>query len=332
MSGAQNPLAPLRWTRLGRVFDPEACRVPGWRSTFAQSPAAVVFDSHVRVFFCSRVADADGMSRSSIMRLDLDRADLRRVLAVHPEPVLPLGGRGCFDEFGANPVSAVLHGGELRLYYAGWTRCESVPFQAAIGVAVSRDGGESFSRLGPGPVLANDPDDAYVIGSPRVRRFGGRWHLWYSSGRKWVRTGGRPEPVYKLRMAVSEDGLEWERCGRDLLPSVLEEDECQASGEVFELGGRYHMLFSHRCNLDFRAAGRGYRLGYASSTDLLNWRREDEKAGLLAAEAGWDSESVSYPNIFSVDGRWYMLYQGNGIGQAGFGLAQLDEPQAGGPL
>ena len=60
------------------------------------------------------------------------------MLALAEQPILPLGGLGCFDEFGTYPVSVMADGKLdcMRAYYAGWTRCESVPFDTAIGMAL----------------------------------------------------------------------------------------------------------------------------------------------------------------------------------------------------
>ena len=44
---------------------------------------------------------------------------------------------------------------------------------------------------------------------------------------------------------------------------------------------------------------------------------------MTRSASGWDSEMVNYPNVFTVDGEVYMLYQGNGMGRTGFGLARL---------
>jgi hypothetical protein len=113
----------------------------------------------------------------------------------------------------------------------------------------------------------------------------------------------------------------------DLIEDVLEENECQASADVFFYKGKYHMFFSYRYNLNFREIGRGYKIGYASSNDLINWKRDDKKAGMEISESGWDSESVSYPYIFELNNNLYMLHQGNEIGRFGFGLAQLETYQ-----
>ena len=126
-------------------------------------------------------------------------------------------------------------------------------------------------------------------------------------------------------MAISEDGIHWQKVGRDLLPDSLETNECQACPDVFFKNGLYHMFYSYRYHFGFKSPGRGYRIGYAYSKDLLNWTRCDEKAGLDASVRGWDSESASYPHLFELDDSIYMLYQGNHIGKSGFGLARLED-------
>ena len=83
------------------------------------------------------------------------------------------------------------------------------------------------------------------------------------------------------------------------------------------------MFFCFRKSLNFRGKEGGYRIGYASSTDLINWARDDSKAGIDISETGWDSEMVAYPHVFELDGEIYMLYLGNHVGREGFGLAKL---------
>ncbi len=317
----------FKWKKLGRILDPESSKSYDWIEEFAQAPSMIVEHDLLRVFFCSRAKpDASGQYVSRLGYADLDPSDLTKVVKISARPVLPLGKIGEFDEFGTYPVSVIKSGDELWAYYAGWTRCESVPFNAAIGLAKSQNMGVYFEKYGSGPVLGYSPDEPFVLGSPKIRFFDGKWYLWYSAGKKWVGDStSRPEPVYKIRMASSTDGVNWEKQGKDIIESVLEENECQASPDVFFHNGQFHMFFSYRFNLSFKAEYRGYRLGYAKSPDLLNWEREDTAAGLKVSNSGWDSNDISYPNIFSLNDQIYMLYQGNGIGRAGFGLAQLED-------
>jgi predicted GH43/DUF377 family glycosyl hydrolase len=93
---------------------------------------------------------------------------------------------------------------------------------------------------------------------------------------------------------------------------------------VFYANGKYHMFFCYRYSSHYRGKQNGYRIGYASSTDLLEWTRDDEKAGITVSEEGWDSEMVSYPHVFEVDGKIYMAYLGDQVGRFGFGLAELE--------
>ena len=64
-----------------------------------------------------------------------------------------------------------------------------------------------------------------------------------------------------------------------------------------------------------------YRIGYAESGDGVEWTRADEIGGLGPAGTDWESEAVSYPWVLRHDGRLHLLYNGNGFGRDGFGLA-----------
>lgn len=317
------------WEKLGNLFDPAAPRPEWWMQEFAQSPSVVIRDDRVRVYFCSRPNRDAGNYVSYLSYFDLDRTDLRRVVAVAQAPPLALGDLGTFDEFGTNPISVIEDGeGALRVYYAGWTRCESVPVNGAIGVAVSHDQGETFERIGPGPVSGYSPDEPFMMGSPRIRRFGGQWRLFYVAGKRWIRVGDTPEPIYKIRMASSDDGIAWRKHGADLIGDRLGDDECQACPDVIFRDGLFHMFFSYRSPENYRAGAGGYRMGYATSADMSQWTRRDDVVGLEPSKAGWDSQMVSYPHVFALDDQVYMLYQGNEMGRTGIGLARLDNPSA----
>lgn len=319
----------FRWKKLGRIFNPLDVKDRCWLKEFAQAPATLVFENFVRVYFsCRPSPDKNGQYVSYSAYVDLDRRDLRRILRVANQPILNLGALGTFDEFGVYPVSVIPDGNRILCFYGGWTRCESIPFTVAIGIAESLDGGESFTRLGPGPLLASNLLDPYVVSGPKVRKFDDRWHLWYVAGTKWHEIDGRIEAVYKIRMAQSDDGMTWLRTGKNLLPDRLGNDECQASPDVFLHAGKYHMFFCYKYGDDFRNNNRGYRIGYASSPDLVDWERDDERAGIGVSSEGWDDQSIGYPHVFQLDGETYMLYIGNQFGRYGFGLAILESYQA----
>jgi len=315
----------FRWEKLGKIFTPQDVENRKWLKEFAQAPATLIFEDFVRIYFsCRPPADNDGKYVSYSAYVDLDRSNLFKIRDVSEQPILSLGGLGEFDEFGTYPVSVIRNQEEVRAYYAGWTRCESVPFNVAIGMATSQDQGKTFTKLGNGPVITYSPDEPFVISGPKIRRFNETWYLWYIAGRKWKKVDGRAEPVYKIRMATSSNGINWKKINEDLIPSRIEEDEAQASPDVFYSNGKYHMFFCYRYSSHFRGKENGYRIGYASSTNLIDWHRDDSKAGIDVADEGWDSEMISYPHVFEIDGKIYMAYLGDQVGRYGFGLARLD--------
>lgn len=314
------------WKKLGRIFDPTTIRDRPWLQEFAQAPATLIYDEFVRVYFsCRPKRDCNGQYVSYTGYVDLDRTNLHRVLRISDNPIMPLGNLGTFDEFGIYPTSVIRSGGGVLAYYGGWTRCESVPYNVAIGLAKSSDGGSTFTKVGSGPVLSYSVDEPMTVSGPKIRIFDNLWYLWYVAGNKWKRSNGRPESIFKIRMATSTDGLSWTKKNSDIISNVLEEDECQASPDVFFFAGMYHMYFSYKYSSNFRNTDRGYRIGYASSHDLINWVRDDSKAGIGLSPSGhWDGQSMAYPHVFELDGRLYMLYLGNEVGRFGFGAAVLD--------
>ncbi len=315
----------FHWKKLGKIFTPQKVEGRPWLSEFAQAPATLVMSDAVRVYFsCRPPADENGQYVSYSAYVDLDRKDIFTVRNIAKHPILELGNLGDFDEFGTYPVSVIRDGDVVRAYYAGWTRCESVPFNVAIGSAISLDGGNTFQKLGNGPTIGFTPDEPFVLSGPKIRRFNDQWYLFYIAGRKWKIVDGRAEPVYKIRMATSNDGLNWKKHHQDLIESRIETDEAQASPDVFHANGKYHMFFCYRFSSNYRNKQRGYRIGYASSFDLVNWVREDSKVGIDVSEQGWDAEMISYPHVFELDGSIYMAYLGDQVGRYGFGLAVLD--------
>lgn len=317
------------WKKLGRVFNPAEVTGPEWIKEFAQAPATLEFDTFIRVYFSCRPApDKNGQYVSYSAFIDLDKNDLFKIISISKQPILKLGNLGTFDEFGTYPVSVIRNESELRVYYGGWTRCESVPFNVAIGMAISHDDGKTFDNLNNGPVLSYSIDEPFILSGPKIRHFNNQWYLWYIAGKRWILDHEKPEPVYTIRMATSTDGINWVKHNKELIEQRVEENEAQASPDVFFYKDKYHMFFCYRHSIDYRNKKNGYRIGYASSDDLINWERDDAKAGIDISEEGWDSEMISYPHIFELDNNVYMLYLGNQVGRHGFGLAKMESYQS----
>lgn len=317
----------MKWLKHGKIFDPTEHQLPNGCKQFAQSPQALVFDDFVRIYFSTRAIDKNGKFLSHIAFVDMSK-NWRDVIRVSEQTVIPLGELGCFDEHGIFPMNVTRHGDLVYGYTCGWNRRVSVSVDTAIGLAISRDNGLTFHRIGPGPVLAASLHEPYLVGDGFVMIIDGVFHMWYIFGTGWKKCAAdaAPDRTYKIGHATSTDGVNWiKEEARQIVADRLGPDESQALPTVVKIGCRYHMFFCYRESFDFRhAKGRGYRIGHAWSDDLSSWTRDDEAPLLFGAPGEWDSDMQCYPHAFECDGKVYLLFNGNEFGRYGFGLAELE--------
>jgi hypothetical protein len=284
----------MKWIKKGIIFNPSEYRAGNEFMQYAQSPQTLVFDDFVRIYFSTRKNDEGEYFLSHVAFIDIDKK---------------------FEKIFA--------------YTCGWSRRVSVPVETSTGFAVSDDDGLTFKKVGTGPVLSSSLNEPMLVGDSFVKKYDGLFHMWYIFGKKWLLPHDN-EPaarVYKIAHATSEDGITWTKEeGKQIIADSINENECQALPSVIKIADTYHMYFCYRHATDFRKnTARGYRIGYAHSSDLLNWIRDDTKAGISVSETGWDSEMMCYPHIFECDGKVYLLYNGNEFGKHGFGIAVLDD-------
>jgi predicted GH43/DUF377 family glycosyl hydrolase len=311
----------FKWTKKGQIFSPKK-NFP-WMFSHAQCPFPLEFDNFIRVYFATREDYKGGMCRAYGGFVDLDKSTFK-VINISSQPLMGLGGIGEFDEFGSMPISVVRHKGEYYLYYVGWTRHFSVPYDWEIGFAKSVDG-ERFEKVGKGPLLGPALNEPYLNSTPVVYKFDDdNWHMFYHTGVRWIKEGDKLESQYVIKHATSNNGLDWNRNDVQVIPFKVE-NECQTTPAIMKLGDRYHMFFCYRYGLDFRAEkDKSYRIGYAYSDDLFTWIRDDSKAGIDVSETGWDSQMIEYPHVLEINGKHIMFYCGNHFGKEGFGYAELE--------
>jgi sucrose-6-phosphate hydrolase SacC (GH32 family) len=315
----------MKWQKLGQIFEFDSSPFAGRYESHAQSPQALVLDDRVRIYFSTRTIDAPGKFLSHVQYVDYD-LDLKKIISHSDHEVIPLGKLGCFDEHGIFPLSPVKVDDKVYAYTNGISRRVSVAVETGIGFATSSDDGKTFQKLGDGPLLSATTYEPFLVGDAFVRFFGDKFHMFYLFGKKWSEeTKEHPsERVYKIGHAISDDGVDWQKTGKPVVADKLDENECQALPTVIRIGERYHMYFCYRPMIGFRSGkGKGYRLGYAYSDDLITWTRDDDSAGIDLSDDGWDSDMQCYPNIFECQNSIYLLYNGNNFGRSGFGIAKL---------
>jgi len=300
------------WTKRGLVFDTLRQGVGGWMRHSALTPTPWRKDHDtIRVYASFR--DGEGMGR--IGYVDLRASDPGHVLGVSDMPVLDVGRGGCFDDNGMILGDLVDAPGGMHLFYVGFQRVARAKFLAFTGLALSTDGGESFTRAQETPVLDRAPGRSTIAAIHSAMYEGGRWRLWYAAGDDWETIGGEAYPRYHIRyMETDAPGQPPTRDEPCLLPHGSEYRIGRP--RVYRRGDGYIMYFTRG---DTQG---GYFPGCAISADGIHWDRHDELFGLALSEHGWDSRTICYPALLEQDDRTLMFYNGNDMGVDGFGLAE----------
>ena len=302
---------PQKWKKQKLLFEPRQNRP--WLASHAALPIADLEQSGLcRIYFTGR----DERNRSQIGFLKVNLSDPAAVLELSEFPVLRIGAMGAFDDSGVSTSWIVNHKNRKYLYYTGWTKGVTVPFYLFIGLAVSEDGGGTFQRISPAPILDRDQADSYLTASPCVLLEDGLWRMWYVSGTGWVLEQNKPKHFYHIKYAESNDGISWKRSGLVCIDYASPDEHAIARPAVIKEDGLYKMWFSFR--------GLRYRMGYAVSRDGIHWERKDSDVGIEVSASGWDSDMMEYPFVFKYRGKKFMLYNGNGYGLTGIGYATMD--------
>lgn len=300
------PAKPLAWVKQGLIFRPDPSKP--WMQSHASIPTLLhLQDSLYRIYFASR--DRDNHSHVGYIEVDLEAPT--KVVRVSPEPVLAPGPLGGFDGDGIYAESICRVGDEVRMYTVGYTAGHTKPlFYAAIGMAISRDGGRTFEKRGRTPIMDISEHDPCLVTAPFVVRDASKWRMWYSSGIGWSRETGLLLSKYHVKYAESDDGVVWRRDGRVVIDFEPGETNIARLWIVRD-GDRYRGWFG--------SGSASYRIRYAESHDGLTWIRSNP--GIELSASGWDSEQQAYPAVTRYRDRWFMFYNGNSFGRDGIGLA-----------
>lgn len=305
----------MKWRKLGVVWNTDG-KYP-WSKTHAMGPTPFRLDEEtVRVFLTS----LDDKGRGNPIYIDVSAQNPMHVLNFSEHSLMTMGEPGTFDDNGLMPISIVqVLPNKLFMYYAGFELCTHIRYRIFSGLAISEDGGETFSRYSKVPVLDRTDKELFFRGGPFVLSDEGVFKLWYVAGSEWTSLNGKPMPVYDLRYQESKDGIHWADQG-NLSMAITDEDE-HGFGRpwVVKRGpGDYQLFYSIR-----RRSVAAYRLGYAESSDGINWVRKDDEMGLDVTPGGFDSDAIMYSAVISVGDKTYCFYNGNNFGEQGFAVAEL---------
>lgn len=284
---------------------------PWWASTSIGASAATHRESLI-FFVGGRATD----NRSRIGMITLDSDELSRTGArLSKEPILDVGPSDSYYRDGVSYPSLYKYRGEEKLLFTGWRRVGNT-FENHLGVADFCESSGSWrpqmsplfkeETLGTGSATVVESDDGdFLI----VTRFLG----WSTLGRKWI-------PFYRPWIAELDEGGTWRLV-----------TELQGLETLRDLAIARPMWMQYEKNtllwLSVRS-GNKYRIIAGS----LDGRRFQEDPSLCIHPEGagaWDSQSVEYAAPFKRAGKLAVLYNGDGFGSTGIGIATYEMSSGG---
>lgn len=302
------------WRKLGRLYLPKCSDQHPKLISHAANPLPVHLNNDIyRIFFSGR----DEQNRSSVGAVDVDIVE-RKVVTEHLRPFFEHGPVGSFYSDGVSIGNCYEVNGVRYMLFMGWQNPSDGHWRGDIGRLVVTPE-LSLQLDSPRPFMGSEQTDPISLSYPWVMaRAAGGFDMWYGSTLSW--DTGNGEMLHVIQHAFSEDGESWRRNGLAVPYGLGRAQAFSRPTTVKNDSGDFDMWFSFRSG-----SGERYRIGYAHSEDGQNWTLDLNSSGIEVSACGWDSEMIEYPFVFDHKGSRYMLYNGNGYGKTGFGLAVLNE-------
>lgn len=302
----------MQWKKLGCLFCPEKLH-PKLESHGA-NPLPIRLNGDVfRILYSGR----DCQNRSSVGFVDADIVK-QKIVYVHNEPLFGYGKADSFYSHGVSIGNCYEADGNYYVLFMGWQSPPDAHWRGDIGRLVL--GPDWSLRIEEDrPFLSTNTVDPLSLSYPWVIQEGNNaYSMWYGSTVTW--NAGNDEMLHVINYATSNDGHHWRRLGLALPFKIGEFQAFSRPSVVGNKNDGYHMWFSYRGGCDTK-----YRIGYAYSENGAVWENRLDAVGIDVSSSGWDSEMIEYPFVFDHNNERYMMYNGNGYGKTGFGLAVLDQ-------
>lgn len=301
----------MNWEKLGLIFQPDSTH-PKLISHAANPLAVHMNDDIFRIFYSGR----DTQNRSSVGAVDIDIIT-REIITSHNEPFFVHGPEGSFHADGISIGGTYQAGINTYMLFMGWQTPAGGHWRGDVGrFTVQAD--FTLTEDDPRPFMGSDEHDPISLSYPWVhQRADGVYDMWYGSTVDWHSPNG--EMIHTIKHATSTDGENWDKDDQHVPYELGVAQAFSRPTVLIDDDNTKHMWFSYR-----DGAGTLYRIGYAVQKDGKDWQLCLDKSGIHPSATGWDSEMIEYPFVFGHKSDTYMLYNGNGFGRSGFGLARLE--------
>ncbi len=180
---------------------------------------------------------------------------------------------------------------------------------ASIGLATTIDGGLTWKK-NPKPILTvgNSDWNNYSIAPGPIYKVDNQYKMLY--------TGADALQRYKIGIASSSNGIDWESSPLPLFTSLGQWDHNLVAGDMIKVNGTYYFFMSCRSN-DVYA----FSIGLAISADGKNWKRYGTTP-IISVSQQWEGQGVYFPSVIYENGKFIMMYSSTSSSASpAFGIA-----------
>ena len=300
-------------TKKGLIYYPNGKNE--WDYSGFMTPHARLQGDIIRIW--GGVRDREGISR--ICYIDVKADNPNEIIDIGKHPVLDVGEPGCFDDNGVILGDIISNNNRMYLYYVGFQHVEKVKFYAFSGLAISEDKGKNFTRYSQVPIMDRTEKARFGRCIHTVLADGDKYKIYYAIINDWKYINNIPYPIYDIWYTESEDGINISSFDNHCCVTTIENEYRIGRPKVYKTTCGYEMLYTR----DF--IPKDYVIGYADSSNGIDWTRRDEKFVINKSLNGWDSEMACYPVKLNYKNKTYIFYNGNGMGRSGVGYAEFDK-------
>ena len=202
-------------------------------------------------------------------------------------PVLDVGAPGSWDDLAVFTPTVLFINGEYKMWYSA-----NDGDRFRVGYATSPDGIAWTKADSINPVFdvgAPGRWDDYGVYANSIIYDGNIYKMWYSG------FNAQGEQHFQIGYATSSDGINWTKADsiNPILtfgaPGSWDDNDVIDPSVIFD-GQIYHMWYTGGNDAVFR----GFQIGYATSTDGLNWVKADSVNPVLTIgnPGSWDEDGV----------------------------------------
>uniref|UniRef100_A0A832G834 Glycosyl hydrolase family 32 N-terminal domain-containing protein n=1 Tax=Ignavibacterium album TaxID=591197 RepID=A0A832G834_9BACT len=201
-------------------------------------------------------------------------------------PVITRGSYNSWDDYSVAIGAVMYENNQYKLYYSGVSHNQN----SGVGLAFSSDGINWVKH--PQPLIVNENIED-LITVDEVIKVGNQYSMYYSS---------RNLPFYSIKMAFSNDGINWVKYSNNpiLSPTFSWEGTGIYAPSIYFDGNNYHMVYMNASATAF---------GEAISTDGINWIKVGNQPFWRASNINW-ANSIQYPYWRIINNQLRLYYAG----------------------